>query len=97
MSAHLTFDIGITALKTALINESGRILELRSIEYTPETPRTGWAEMAADSYWQAAVGGHPDSIRCKQHCSCGAGCRRLQPPATASRPPKPVTTVSRQS
>jgi len=55
MSAYLTFDIGTTALKTALIDEAGRMLAVHTAEYTPQTPQSDWAEMDPDAYWAAAV------------------------------------------
>jgi len=57
MSVYLTFDIGTTALKTALVDESGRLLALHATEYTPESPRPDWAQMSAPTYWEAAVAG----------------------------------------
>ena len=57
MATYLTFDIGTTALKTALIDGDGRMLAVHSAEYTARTPRPGWAEMKPDAYWEAAVAG----------------------------------------
>jgi xylulokinase len=53
----LTFDLGTTALKTALISGGGELLAVHTIEYTPRAPRPDWAEMAPEVYWQAAVEG----------------------------------------
>ncbi len=53
----LTFDIGTTALKTALIDAQGRIRALHTEEYTPDSPRPDWAQMPVERYWQAAVSG----------------------------------------
>ncbi|MFW6437992.1 MAG: xylulokinase [Armatimonadota bacterium] len=55
--AYLTFDIGTTALKAALIDEDGAVLALADVEYTPRTPRPGWMEEEPETYWQAAVAG----------------------------------------
>ncbi len=57
MSAYLTFDIGTTALKTALIGDDGRLLALAEVEYTPAVPRPNWMEEAPETYWDAAVTG----------------------------------------
>ncbi|MFW5866787.1 MAG: FGGY-family carbohydrate kinase, partial [Armatimonadota bacterium] len=54
---YLTFDIGTTALKTALIDEDGAVMALADVEYTPRTPRPGWMEEAPETYWEAAVAG----------------------------------------
>jgi len=56
-ATYLTFDLGTTGLKTALVADDGRVLAVHTVEYTPHAPRPGWVEMAADSYWQAAVTG----------------------------------------
>jgi sugar (pentulose or hexulose) kinase len=57
MSTYLTFDIGTTSLKTALIREDGAMLALHTEEYTFNSPRPDWAEMPAETYWHAAVTG----------------------------------------
>ncbi len=54
---YLTFDIGTTALKTALVNAWGEVLALHEVEYAPKTPRPGWMEEAPETYWDAAVEG----------------------------------------
>jgi xylulokinase len=56
-ATYLTFDLGTTGLKTALVNHDGRVPMVHTVEYTPRVPRPGWAEMAPDVYWQAAVTG----------------------------------------
>ncbi len=57
MAAYLTFDIGTTALKTALISGDGRLVALHAAEYTPSSPAPGWAEMDPEAYWRSAVQG----------------------------------------
>ena len=54
---YLTFDIGTTSLKTALISDDGRVPAVHTVEYTPQTPRPGWLEISPDIYWQAAIAG----------------------------------------
>ena len=54
---YLTFDLGTTGLKTALVSDEGRVTAVHTVEYTPQIPRPGWAEMAPSTYWQAAVTG----------------------------------------
>jgi len=56
-ATYLTFDLGTTGLKTALVTDEGRVPAVHTVEYTPQVPRPGWAEMAPDTYWQAAVTG----------------------------------------
>ncbi len=55
MAAYLTFDVGTTALKTAVVREDGRVLALKEAEYALQTPAPGRAEMAPERYWRAAV------------------------------------------
>lgn len=45
---YLTFDIGTTALKTALISEEGIPLAVCTREYTPLAPQPDWAEMGCE-------------------------------------------------
>ncbi len=54
---YLTFDIGTTSLKTALIADDGRALAVHTAEYSLITPRPEWSEMLPEAYWQAAVEG----------------------------------------
>jgi sugar (pentulose or hexulose) kinase len=54
---YLTFDLGTTALKTALVSGEGQALAVYSREYTPLSPRPDWLEMTPEEYWQAAVEG----------------------------------------
>lgn len=57
MPVYLTFDIGTTALKTALIDSAGRLLAVHVEEYAFHTPQADWAEMEPEAYWRAAVTG----------------------------------------
>ncbi|MGD9497277.1 MAG: FGGY-family carbohydrate kinase [Armatimonadota bacterium] len=54
---YLSFDIGTTALKTALVGADGRVLALAEVEYSPSTPAPGWMEMDPEAYCNAAVRG----------------------------------------
>ena len=55
MPVYLTFDIGTTALKTALIDPTGRLLAVHVEEYAFHTPQADWAEMEPEAYWRAAA------------------------------------------
>lgn len=57
MAAYLTFDLGTTALKTALIGSEGNMLTGHSVEYTHHCPQPDWMEMEPEAYWDAAVQG----------------------------------------
>lgn len=63
MNVYLTFDIGTTGLKTALISDDGRLISIHTVEYTPLSPKAGWAELPADVYWHAAVEGTHEVLR----------------------------------
>lgn len=55
MAHYLTYDLGTTSLKTALISEDGQITAACTREYTLLTPIPGQVEMLPDVYWQAVV------------------------------------------
>jgi xylulokinase len=50
----LGIDIGTSAAKALLINESGEVTALAGEEYQIDTPRPGWAEQDPDTWWDAA-------------------------------------------
>ncbi len=54
---YLTFDIGTTGLKTALIADDGRALAVHTAEYALLTPKADWVEMEPEAYWGAAIEG----------------------------------------
>jgi xylulokinase len=56
-ATYLTFDLGTTGLKTALVSEDGKVQAVHTVEYTPKARRLGWAEMSPETYWQAAAEG----------------------------------------
>ena len=57
MRTYISFDIGTTSLKTALVSSDGKLLAQHTEEYTPASPRPGWLEMEGHAYWLAAVAG----------------------------------------
>lgn len=57
MATYLTFDIGTTSLKTALVSDEGRVMALHTEEYAFVSPQPDWAEMPPETYWNAAVNG----------------------------------------
>jgi xylulokinase len=56
-ACYLTFDLGTTALKTALVTADGSLAGEVVCEYTPNQPASGFMEMDPRAYWQAAVDG----------------------------------------
>jgi len=55
MPHYLTYDLGTTALKTALIRDDGQLVASSSYEYTLLHPAPGQAEMPPEVYWQAVL------------------------------------------
>ncbi len=72
MPVYLTFDIGTTALKTALIDPTGQLLAVHVEEYAFNAPQADWAEMEPEVYWLAAITGarsvlkRAESVRSEQ-------------------------------
>jgi sugar (pentulose or hexulose) kinase len=59
----LTFDIGTTALKVGLFDVSGRVLAISTQEYELIAPRSGWAELPVERYWEACVAGTRECLQ----------------------------------
>ncbi|RPJ43507.1 MAG: hypothetical protein EHM21_11425, partial [Chloroflexi bacterium] len=57
MRYYLTFDLGTTALKTALTGEDGSLAGTCRGEYTPSMLAPGLLEMDPETYWTTAVEG----------------------------------------
>ncbi|MHB0876203.1 MAG: xylulokinase [Anaerolineae bacterium] len=50
----LGIDLGTSSLRSAVVDDRGRILGIGQHEYTIDTPRPGWAEQDPDVWWHAA-------------------------------------------
>lgn len=48
----MTFDIGTSSLKTALIDESGKVVAEGGADYPVKQPENGWAEQDPDVIWR---------------------------------------------
>jgi len=66
--ALLGIDIGTTACKTVLVDQSGRIVDSEIEGYPLYSPRHGWSEQAPEDWWTAAthtvqrlLGRHPEA------------------------------------
>lgn len=68
MSLLLTFDIGTTAVKTCLFDETLRLAAIANDEYRLETPASGHVELDAERYWQAVCHGI-DTVLEKSGCT----------------------------
>lgn len=53
MAAFVGIDVGTSAAKAILIEESGRIVAQASAEYPLSTPRPGWSEQDPEHWWTA--------------------------------------------
>lgn len=68
MARLLGIDVGTSALKAVLIDETGAVIKSASAEYPLATPHTGWAEQSPEDWWAACqtclteIGELPDAI-----------------------------------
>ena len=56
-------DLGTSAAKFLLINESGDVCSEVSREYPLSFPKPGWSEQAPEDWWDAVLSGIPELIR----------------------------------
>lgn len=56
MSYVLGMDVSTTATKTLLVDETGKVVGVGSVEYPYDTPRPLWSEQDPRYWWDAAVG-----------------------------------------
>ncbi len=54
---YLGLDIGTSGAKTLLINQSGKVVAIRSNEYPIYTPRQGWSEQEPADWWRSVIKG----------------------------------------
>ena len=57
MKTLLGIDLGTSGTKTALFDETGRLLAQRTVEYPLYQPRNGWAEQDPLDWWNAVCEG----------------------------------------
>ncbi len=55
MAYYLTYDLGTSALKTAIVGEDGRPVVVVTTEYAFTCLKPDWAEMPAEVYWRAVT------------------------------------------
>ena len=53
MKCALTYDVGTSSVKAALIRTDGKVLAEAIESYPTQTPHPGWVEQHPDDYWQA--------------------------------------------
>ena len=54
MKAYLTIDVGTSACKASLFDETGRLLADHTAAYPVHSPRPSWVEQNPQDWWQAA-------------------------------------------
>ena len=59
MKTILGIDIGTSGTKTILVDDQGRVIAAKTIEYPMETPKPGWTQQNPQDWWAASV----ESIR----------------------------------
>lgn len=52
---YLTFDVGTGGLRSALVDESGKILAFAHAEHEQIVPQYGWSEQRPAAWWQGTV------------------------------------------
>ena len=57
MKTLLGIDLGTSGTKTALFDETGRVLAQKTVEYPMHQPQNGWAEQDPNDWWQAVCEG----------------------------------------
>ena len=59
MKTILGIDIGTSGTKTILVDDQGRVIAAKTLEYPMETPKPGWTQQHPQDWWAASV----ESIR----------------------------------
>lgn len=57
MDIYLTFDVGTTGVKVALIEDSGNMIASDYTEYPMSSPQPGYSEQDPETWWQGLVKG----------------------------------------
>ena len=60
---YVGIDLGTSACKLLLTNETGRILNTVTHEYPLSFPHPGWSEQNPSDWWDAVVSGMPELLR----------------------------------
>ena len=58
----LGLDVGTSSLKTAIIDENGRMISKATVEYEPMFLQPGWQEISASEIWNAIMTGLKEMI-----------------------------------
>lgn len=59
---YLTFDVGTTAVKTALYDMKGELVSLKIKDYRLESPQVDWYEMDPEIYWNSVIEGFKEIL-----------------------------------
>ena len=59
---YIGIDLGTSAAKLLLVDETGQVRNTVTKEYPLELPRPGWSQQAPEDWWQAVLTGVPELI-----------------------------------
>ena len=59
---YIGIDLGTSAVKLLLMDETGGIANIVSREYPVRYPRPGWSEQDPADWWAAVCGGIPELL-----------------------------------
>lgn len=76
---YLAIDVGTGSARAALVDRSGKIVDIASKEHEQHVPKYGWAEQAPADWWDGVtqsirtlISQHPDAAqRIAAICACG--------------------------
>ena len=63
MYYYIGIDLGTSACKLLLVEETGAIINSVTKEYPLSFPHPGWSEQKAEDWWDAVVTGVPELLR----------------------------------
>lgn len=57
MSYFMGLDLGTSAVKCILVDDTGNVIGSHSVEYPLQQPHPGWAEQHPEDWWNATIQG----------------------------------------